>query len=409
MSHSTLSHAVPTGRRRYRRLHWVLQRLLSRLVAGTLTLRLPDGTTLRGTGARPGPAASIELHRWRTVRRFLLGGDNGLAEAYMDADWSTPDLPALLEFGALNQDAIGAGGGWRARLVRRLLHLASANTRSGSRRNIRAHYDLGNAFYATWLDRSMTYSSAISTAAAHALEEAQEQKLAYIVRLLALSGSERVLEIGCGWGALAERIAARGCHITGLTLSPAQRGHALARLQAAGLAERAELRLQDYRDTSGRFDRIVSIEMLEAVGAEYWPAYFATLRDRMAAGGHAVLQFISIAEDRFAAYRDGADFIQRHIFPGGMLPSVAAMQSEASRAGLVLETALTFAAGYAATLAAWRRRFLAAWPVLREQGFDEAFRRKWEYYLAYCEAGFRTGILDVGLYVVRPETAESAG
>lgn len=403
MSHSVLSSVASTSRRGRGPLDWIIAKMMARVVAGTLVVRTPRGVTRSAVGKLPGPAVSIDLHRGRAVWRLLLAGDIGFAEAYMDGDWSTPDLPALLEFGALNQDAIGVDGSRAARVLQRLWHRASANTRAGSRRNIRAHYDIGNQFYTTWLDRGMTYSAAIYADPAQSLEQAQDEKLARIIDLLALRGSERVLEIGCGWGSLAERITARGCHLTGLTLSREQHDYALARLTSAGMADRADMRLQDYRDTEGRFDRIVSIEMLEAVGAEYWPAYFACIRDRLAAGGHAVLQFISIAEDRFAAYRDGADFIQRHIFPGGMLPSVPAMQVEATRAGLVMETAVTFAPGYAATLAAWRRRFLGAWPTLCEQGFDERFRRKWEYYLAYCEAGFRTGILDVGLYVVRAQ------
>ncbi len=388
-------------RRRTGLAGWLVARKLAGVIAGRIVVQLPSGARHAAGGSAPGPEAALVVHRWRALRRLLIEGDLGFAEAYMDADWSTPDLPALLHFGALNQDAIGVEAGWPLRLLRRVWHACRANTRTGSRRNIRAHYDIGNDFYAAWLDAGMTYSAAPFEDAAMSLEAAQAAKLDRIVTALRIDGSEHVLEIGCGWGSLAAALAARGCRVTGLTLSPAQRSYASARLADAGLAAQADLRLQDYRDVTGQFDRVVSVEMLEAVGEEFWPAYFRTLARCLAPHGVAVLQFISIAEHRFAAYRAGVDFIQRHIFPGGLLPTVGAVRAEAARAGLAMETVAQFAAGYAATLAEWRRRFLAAWPTLRAQGFDDRFARKWEYYLAYCEAGFRSGLLDVGLYRLR--------
>jgi cyclopropane-fatty-acyl-phospholipid synthase len=245
----------------------------------------------------------------------------------------------------------------------------------------------------------MTYSSALFTAPSQSLEDAQDAKLARVIETLQLRGGERVLEIGCGWGALAERLIRDGdCTVTGLTLSPAQLEYANGRLESAGVAAKGDLRLQDYRDVQGTFDRIVSIEMLEAVGAEYWPAYFAKLRDCMSQGGRAVLQVITIAERYFDEYSRETDFIQRYIFPGGMLPSVTVLREQVAKAGLVLKSAENFGDSYAATLGEWQRRFQHAWPRLCQQGFDTAFRRKWEYYLSYCEAGFRAGSIDVGLY-----------
>ncbi len=387
-----------------RPMRWLLARLLSRVVAGEITVMLPDGQMRHGAGRSPGPRASVVLHRWRAVRRLVLGGDTGFAEAFIDGDWSTPDLPALLCFGAVNQDAIGVDGSRAVRLLRRLGHRRRANTCAGSRRNIPAHYDIGNEFYAAWLDAGMTYSAALFTHPGQRLEAAQDCKLDAVIAALDLTGRERVLEIGCGWGSLAERIAARARHVTGLTLSPAQLNYANARLDDAGLGARAELRLQDYREVAGQFDRIVSVEMLEAVGEAYWPEFFGRIAACLAPGGVAVLQFISIADARFAAYRDGVDFIQKHIFPGGMLPSVPVLHAVTARAGLTMQAVRTFAPGYAATLAHWRTRLHAAWPALRGQGFDERFRRKWEYYLAYCEAGFHTGLLDVGIYRLRHAT-----
>jgi cyclopropane-fatty-acyl-phospholipid synthase len=379
----------------------LLLRLISALAAGRLVIELPTGERIEQVAPRPGPQGALVLHRWRAVRRLLVDGQLGFAEAYIDGDWTSPDLASLVELAARNQDELGVTllGTHLPRLLARVRHRARANTRRGSRRNIVAHYDLGNDFYAAWLDRGMSYSSGVFRGGAATLEAAQDAKQALVMQALRLQGGERVLEIGCGWGGLAERlIREAGCHVTGLTLSPAQLDHARLRLRDAGLQESADLRLQDYRDVGGTFDRIVSIEMLEAVGAEYWPVYFARLRDRLAAGGSAVLQVITIAERYYETYRRTPDFIQRHIFPGGMLPSVAVLRSQAEGAGLAVRSMQHFGQCYAATLAEWQTRFQAAWPRLRLQGFDDGFKRKWEYYLAYCEGGFRAGAIDVGLY-----------
>lgn len=378
---------------------------------GQIVIQMPTGEAIHCMGTRPGPTARLNLIRWRGVWRLLMSGDIGFAEAYMDGDWSTPDLTALIELAALNHETMmpSLNGLGLARLVNRLSHLRRNNTRRRSQSNIQAHYDLGNRFYAAWLDPGMTYSSGYYAEAETTLERAQIAKQDMVIEALALAGGERVLEIGFGWGGLAARLAReRGCHVTGLTLSPAQRDHALERIGDECAPGSVDFLLRDYRDVTGTYDRIVSIEMLEAVGKDYWPTYFAAIHDRLRPGGTAVLQVITMAEDRYADYERGADFIQRHIFPGGMLPSDGVMRARIAGAGLLLDDVRTFGASYARTLADWRFRFQGVWPRLTSMGFNERFKRKWEYYLSYCEAGFRAGALDVGLYRLhRPEETDS--
>jgi cyclopropane-fatty-acyl-phospholipid synthase len=343
---------------------------------------------------------------------MLVAGDIGLAESYRDGDWSTPDLTALMAFGIANETgwdhALDASG--PARWLHRLLHLARDNTRRNSRQNISFHYDLGNAFYAQWLDPELIYSSALYRDSGSTLEAAQAVKIDRIVELLGVKHGAPVLEIGCGWGALALALARRkGVQLTGLTLSTEQLAHAQQRVAEEGRGGQVELRLQDYRDVRGRYDGIVSIEMLEAVGERHWPTYFDTLRERLAPGGTAVVQVITIADEYFDHYRKNADFIQRFIFPGGMLPSPGVMRQHAERAGLALELAESFGESYALTLAEWRSRFMAAWPRIAPLGFDDSFRRLWEYYLCYCEAGFRSGRVDVKLYRLKHALDRQAG
>lgn len=378
-----------------------LLHLARQIERGHLLIDTPSGASIHCAGPQPGPNARLTLHRWRAVRRMLLGGDMGFAEAYMDGDWSTPNLTALIELGARNHETVvpSLDGAWAARLFNRLLHLRRGNSRRGSRRNIPVHYDLGNAFYASWLDPGMTYSSGFYRTAETTLEEAQDAKQRLAIDALALRGQESVLEIGCGWGGLAARLAhGHGCHVTALSLSPAQLEHARTICPEGDGPGQVTLLRQDYRDAGGTFDRVVSIEMLEAVGREYWPRYFSTIHDRLRPGGIAALQVITMAEDRYKAYERGTDFIQKHVFPGGMLPTATIMRERIAAAGLTLDNVTTFGLGYARTLADWRARFQSAWPRLRGMGFDERFKRKWEYYLAYCEAGFLAGALDVGLY-----------
>jgi cyclopropane-fatty-acyl-phospholipid synthase len=286
-------------------------------------------------------------------------------------------------------------GGFVNRVLGRLAHKFRANTREGSRRNILAHYDLGNAFFETWLDASMTYSAARFDRAAD-LETAQQEKYAALASMLRLQPADTVLEIGCGWGGFAEYAARHhGARVTAITISDEQFNYAASRVAKAGLSNQVEIRRQDYRDVEGRFDAVASIEMIEAVGEEYWPTYFAKLAGVLKAGGRAAIQSITIRDDLFWSYRNRADFIQHHIFPGGMLPSLEQLQAQTSRAGLAWRGAERFAASYAETLAEWARRFHSSWPRIQRQGYDERFRRLWLFYLAYCEAGFRTGRTDV--------------
>jgi cyclopropane-fatty-acyl-phospholipid synthase len=380
---------------------WIA-RLLRSFKIGHLTIETPSGARLEGKGEIDGPRATLVLHRWRTMRRLMFGGDVGFAEAYIDGDWSTPDLATLIEFAALNESGFSevTAGRRITRLLHRIKHLLRSNTKRGSRRNIEAHYDLGNDFYKLWLDPSMTYSSALYASAKQSLEDAQENKLSRIMDLLSLKGGERVLEIGCGWGRLAERLSIeRDAEVTGLTLSPSQLAIAQERLRKAG-ASKSELRLQDYRDVTEKFDRVVSIEMIEAVGEKYWPAYFGKIADVLKPGGRAVLQVITIANERFDFYRKNADFIQRYIFPGGMLPSPAVMLDQIKQAGMQFTSLENFGESYARTLNEWNKRFQRVWPEIEAMGYSRRFKRTWEYYLAYCEGGFRSKAIDVGLYVM---------
>jgi cyclopropane-fatty-acyl-phospholipid synthase len=364
---------------------------------------LPRGSS-RSLG-RPGtgPAAEIALASYDVLWRSLRRGALGFAESYVDGHWQSPDLAGVFRYFLANQRALKTSDAGRFRIAEadRHYHRARANTRDGAKRNIADHYDLGNAFYRLWLDDGMTYSSAMFGHPDEALEVAQERKYARILAMLDLQPGQRLLEIGFGWGGLVERAARQGVAVTGLTLSREQLSDARNRLAAAGLADAADLRYEDYRDTTGSYDRIASIEMIEAVGAESWPVYFATLRDRLTPGGIAVLQAITIDEAHFDAYRLRPDFIQRYIFPGGMLPTAAIIREEAARAGLSLQAGQRFGESYATTLWHWLRRFEAGWPEIAKLGFDERFRRLWTYYLTYCAAGFEAGRIDVGLYRLR--------
>jgi cyclopropane-fatty-acyl-phospholipid synthase len=353
-------------------------------------------------GGEAGADVRLVVHDYRFMRRVLSRGLIGFAEGFMAGEWDTPDLSALLVTFSTNLDQIHrvVRGKTMVRWALSLLHALNANTRAGARRNIEAHYDLGNEFYRLWLDPTMTYSAARFDKAAD-LEAAQREKYAALARLIDLRADHEVLEIGCGWGGFAE-FAARdvGAKVTGVTISPAQLAFARERIFRQGLADKVDLKLIDYRDVDGRFDRIASIEMFEAVGERYWPAYFAKVRDLLKPGGLAGLQIITIRDDLFDRYRRQADFIQRYIFPGGMLPSERRLSEEAEGAGLSLRTVEHFAADYGRTLRAWRDRFEGAAHKVSALGFDERFARMWRFYLAYCEAGFRTGRTSVGQWVM---------
>ncbi|MGV9007071.1 MAG: class I SAM-dependent methyltransferase [Brevundimonas sp.] len=378
--------------------------LLLRLLAanwtyGRLTVQLPNGEVHALEGPRPGPSAILDVRDYRFARRVLASGDIGFAEAYMAGEWETPHLAVLLESIAANYDHIRqvVDGNPVMRLINRLSHKRRRNSRSGSRKNIHAHYDLGNAFYAAWLDGTMTYSSARFATAHDGLDAAQTAKYAALARMMDLQPGQTVLEIGCGWGGFAEYAAREiGAHVTGVTISQEQHDFARKRLFEAGLAERTDIRMLDYRDVEGRFDRVASIEMFEAVGKEYWPAYFDKIREVLVPGGRAGLQIITIQDSLFEDYNSRTDFIQKYVFPGGMLPSEDRLRPVIEQSGLGWQSVERFGADYADTLALWDRRFQAAWPDIRRMGgFDERFRRLWRFYLGYCEAGFRSGRTDV--------------
>ncbi len=374
----------------------VLLALLN-LRGGALILVTPNGETLRfGDGA--GVHAALLIRDYRLLRRIIKSGDIGFAESYIAGEWSTPDLAKVMTLLAANAEQIMryVTGGLALRALNFLRHLGRANTRAGAKRNILAHYDLGNSFFEAWLDPSMTYSSARFDLGARTLEEAQHHKYRAIADRLSLKPGQRVLEIGCGWGGFAEAAARDyGARVTGLTISKAQWDYASARMRRQNLTDRVDIRRVDYRDSEGQYDSIVSIEMFEAVGEKYWPAYFAKLRELLKPGGRAMLQIITIRDDLFAEYRRAADFIQHFIFPGGMLASVKALRAQTAQAGLIWRGYDAFGASYAETLAEWARRFSAKWGAIQKLGFDERFKRLWLMYLAYCEAGFRTGRTDV--------------
>jgi cyclopropane-fatty-acyl-phospholipid synthase len=392
-----------------RRLPWHQRRLLeqlARLRRGSLEVCLGDNQPIRLQGAEPGPAAAIRIRRPAALlRRVAWRGDLGFGEAYVAGDWDSEDPARLLELLARNMDALSSSDArsWLVQALVGLRHRLRRNSRRGSRRNIAAHYDLGNEFYAQWLDASMTYSAALFQGD-EALEAAQARKYARMLELVDPAPGAHILEIGCGWGGFAEFAARRGFRVTGLTLSAEQLEYARARIARAGLGERVELRLQDYRDFAGEVDHVVSIEMFEAVGRDYWDGYFATLARCLRPGGRAALQVITIDEAQFEHYAaNPGGFIQTYVFPGGMLPTRTHLERLATVAGLVPGPQHAFGIDYAETLAHWHRAFLGATDWLEANGYDERFRRLWRYYLAFCEAGFRAGDIDVvQLALTRP-------
>ena len=371
---------------------------------GTLTMRMPDGRRLLFRGREPGPSADMVVHDLRFARRLILDGDLGFAEAFIRREWDTPDLSGFLYFFAVNMEAVRNLTRYNplARLLQRYRHWRNRNTRTQARRNIAAHYDLGNAFYRAWLDPSMTYSSALFEDGATTLEEAQLAKYRRLAAQIGIAPGGHVLEIGCGWGGFAE-VAAKefGLKVTGLTISQEQFDYASRRMAEAGLADRVTIRLQDYRDERGRYDGVASIEMFEAVGREYWPVYFAKVADSLKPGARAGIQVITLDDRYWHDYVREIDFIRAYIFPGGMLPTPTLMRDIATEHGLAVQDDRGFGTDYARTLRAWAERFTAAWHEVKELGFDERFRRMWLYYLAYCEAGFRTGGIDVRQIVYR--------
>ena len=373
----------------------LLLRMLSRLEHGSLKLECPDGKLLKF--GNEDPTVTLSLSSWEPFMAAIRSGDIGFAESYLQGEWQTDNLAQLIELFIHNRNALESAiyGSWWGSLLYRVKHLFNRNSRAGSRRNIHAHYDIGNSFYTLWLDPSMTYSSALFAQPEFTLQEAQHAKYERIFSELNVGAGSRVLEIGCGWGGFAELAAKKGAHVTGLTLSTEQLAFAEKRLHDAGVGERIELRLQDYRDTDGEFDGVASIEMFEAVGEEYWDSYFSCIAKNLKTGGRACVQTITIADDLFERYRKGTDFIQQYIFPGGMLPSPSIFKAHAQRHGLNVVNELAFGLDYARTLRLWDQAFEEALPSVQAQGFDERFIRTWKFYLAYCEAGFRAGSIDL--------------
>jgi cyclopropane-fatty-acyl-phospholipid synthase len=373
--------------------------LLEQIQYGSLNVA-HGGAQWRIKGEMPGPLAELRVHRpANLMRRALLSGGIGFAESFMHGDWESSNLAELLLLLEQNEEALLAQSqsqssilvGW----LNRFRHMLNRNSIRGSRRNIAAHYDLGNDFYRLWLDPSMTYSSALFENGETDLQRAQERKYARLLDLLDATPGQRVLEIGCGWGGFAIEAAGRGLKVTGITLSKEQLAFACERVQAAGLQDSIELQLQDYRHLNETYDHIVSIEMLEAVGEEHWETYARALKRCLKPGGRAALQFITIDESIFERYRRSPDFIQRYIFPGGMLPTLEKFSTSAEGAGLRKMREDLFGEGYARTLAQWHRRFLKCEREVADMGFDQRFRRMWRYYLAYCEAGFRLGRINL--------------
>jgi cyclopropane-fatty-acyl-phospholipid synthase len=368
----------------------------ARISIGHLVVELADGTRHAFGDPASEHQAELHVHDEAAALRILLHGETGAGEAYVDGQWSSPDLEALLELAALNRAALALGASWWQRpfsVPRRVAHRLRRNTRAGARRNIAAHYDLSNDLYRLFLDPSMTYSSAVFDSADQSLESAQRAKYRRIADGAGLTAGMHVLEIGCGWGGFALYAAGElGCRVTGITISEAQAALARQRVREAGLEDRVEIRIQDYRDVPETFDAVVSIEMLEAVGAEYYGDYFAAVDRALEPGGKASIQVITFPDVAYEAQRRGANWIQTYIFPGGLCPSLAVIERSLHGTRLLLRSADDIAPSYARTLRAWRTRFLANREAVLQLGFDERFIRMWTYYLAISEAGFATGL-----------------
>lgn len=377
-----------------------------KLRAGRLDFTLPDGRTFRAEGEAPGLVAELVVHNVETFTRLVREGDLGFCDAYLDGWWDSPDLQGFLDLLHDRNDDLYEGfpGMFLVRAYERMRHWMNGNSRKQARKNISYHYDLGNAFYALWLDPSMTYSSALFETGQESLEAAQRAKYASMVDRIGAMPGDHVLEIGCGWGGFAEYAAGeRGLRVTGLTISEEQLSYARERIEKVGLSDRVDFRLQDYRDEVGRYDGIASIEMFEAVGEKYWPAYFETLKRCLNPGAKATLQIITLQEARFETYRKGVDFIQKYIFPGGMLPSKTALREQVQAVGLEQVDSFAFGDSYSQTLRRWHHAFNARWPEVAALGFDDRFRRMWNFYLTSCAGSFRGENCDViQLTVAKP-------
>ena len=391
--------------RRKRPVFWeaLLDKWLSRIEAGELRAVFPSNFQKVYSGGQVGPTADIQINSWKLVPRLLLSGDMGLAESFLSGEWKTSNLTKLILLGDINERALGNAvtPSKFVNLIEKLRHQGRDNSKRGSRRNIAAHYDLGNEFYSHWLDNSMSYSSALFTDFGEELEVGQNRKYQRLAKALKLKEGDQVLEIGCGWGGFAE-IAAKEykCNVVGITLSNEQAKFAQRRMQENQLSNLVDIRIEDYRDVQGSFDKIVSIEMFEAVGEEHWRNYFETIKTRLKPGGLAGIQSITIANEFFETYKRRPDFIQKYIFPGGILPSEDKLNNAVSSAGLKILDDYYFGKSYAETLRRWQSTFEQKWDDIKNLGFDEKFQKMWHYYLSYCEAGFETGHINVGQFLI---------
>ena len=391
--------------RRKRSVFWeaLLNKWLSRIEAGELRAVFPSSFQKVYSGGQAGPTADIQINSWKLVPRLLLSGDMGLAESFLSGEWETSNLTQLILLGDINERALGNAvtPSKFINLIEKLRHKRRDNSKQGSRRNIAAHYDLGNEFYSHWLDNSMSYSSALFKDFDEKLEVGQHRKYQRLAKALKLKEGDQVLEIGCGWGGFAE-IAAKEykCNVVGITLSNEQAKFAQKRMQETQLTNLVDIRIEDYRDVQGSFDKIVSIEMFEAVGEEHWSNYFETIKSRLKPGGLAGIQSITIANEFFDTYKRRPDFIQKYIFPGGILPSEDKLNNAVSSAGLKILDDYYFGKSYAETLRRWQSTFEQKWGDIKNLGFDEKFQKMWRYYLSYCEAGFETGHINVGQFLI---------
>ena len=372
--------------------------VLKTMKRGRIDVILPDGRHFRSEGPDAGYVAEIHVHNDDLFARTIREGDLGFCEAYMDGWWSTPDLMAFMDL--VHDDAEdmydGFPGQFLVRFYERMRFWMQGNSKTQARKNISYHYDLGNEFYRLWLDDTMTYSSAKFDTGQQSLEAAQREKYKSMVDQMGAQPGDHVLEIGCGWGGFAEYAAKeRGLKVTGLTISREQHDFAVKRMAEAGLSDRVTIKMQDYRDETGTYDGIASIEMFEAVGEKYWPVYFDTLRARLKPGKHATLQIITVAHRRWQVYKRGVDFIQKYIFPGGMLPSPVVLRQEIEKAGLTVARSIEFGESYSQTLRRWHESFNAKWDEVAALGFDERFRRMWNFYLTSCAGTFHSGNCDV--------------
>ncbi len=372
--------------------------MLQTMDCGRLDIRLPDGRVFRAEGRAPGPVAEMHVHHPDLFARLIREGDLGFSDAYLEEWWSTPDLQAFMDLVHRGNDTVydGFPGQSLVRAYEKLRFWLQRNHKKQARKNISYHYDLGNDFYRLWLDDTMTYSSGLFETGQEPLETAQEAKYASMIDQMGAKPGDHILEIGCGWGGFAEYAAReRGLRVTGLTISKEQFNYAQDRIEKAGLSGQVEFKLQDYRDERGHYDGIASIEMFEAVGEKYWPVYFDTVRERLKPGANATLQIITVADKRWEVYKRGVDFIQKHIFPGGMLPCPRVLREQVERAGLTVLRSKEFGPSYDLTLRRWHETFNGKWEQIADMGFDDRFRRMWNFYLTACAAAFDSATVDV--------------